>query len=205
MVFRVLALALLASTATAAELEGVQLEDRVRVDGQALELNGIAVRTRVFFKVYVAGLYLPQKVTSAQTAIESPGAKRIVLVMLRDASAEQFCDSVQAGIDANHNDISRPVRRKSGWEALKIAGDHLAIGTEQTGDFCALRILLQSVFDFRQPLLRCIRSENAQLLGKQKVVFVHHVDGCLQIDEAEQHQGAKDERAGNGKRPAERR
>ena len=104
MVFRVLALALLAGTATAAELEGVQLEDRVQVDGQALELNGIALRTRVFFKVYVAGLYLPQKVTSAQTAIESPGAKRIVLVMLRDASAEQFCDSVQAGIDANHND-----------------------------------------------------------------------------------------------------
>lgn len=104
MVFRVLALALLASTAQAAELEGVQLEDRVQVDGQALELNGIAVRTRMFFKVYVAGLYLPRRVTNAQSAIDGPGAKRIVLVMLRDASADQFCDSVQVGIANNHSD-----------------------------------------------------------------------------------------------------
>jgi len=104
MVFRVLALALLAGTAQAAELDGVQLEDRVQVDGQALELNGMAVRTRVFFKVYVAGLYLPQKATTAKSAIEAPGAKRIVLVMLRDASADQFCDSVQAGLENNHSD-----------------------------------------------------------------------------------------------------
>ena len=88
----------------AAELEGVQLEERARVDGQALELNGIGLRTRYFFKVYVAGLYLPQKVSSAQTAIEGPGPKRIVLVMLRDASAEQFCESTGIGLDKNHTE-----------------------------------------------------------------------------------------------------
>jgi len=104
MVFKVLALALLAGTAQAGELEGVQLEDRVRVDGQALELNGIALRTRMFFKVYVAGLYLPQKARNAQSAIESPGAKRIILVMLRDASADQFCDSVEVGLENNHSE-----------------------------------------------------------------------------------------------------
>jgi hypothetical protein len=58
----------------------------------------------MFFKVYVAGLYLPQKVSSPQTAIEGPGPKRIVLVMLREASAEQFCDSIDAGLDKNHTD-----------------------------------------------------------------------------------------------------
>src|SRR3954466_14267217 len=104
MVFRVLTLALLAGIAQAAELEGVQLEDRAQVDGQSLQLTGMAVRTRVFFKVYVAGLYLPQKAANAQTAIEGPGAKRIVLVMLRDASADQFCESVQAGLENNHSD-----------------------------------------------------------------------------------------------------
>jgi hypothetical protein len=99
-----LAAMLLASGAQAAQLEGVELEDRVQVDGQALELNGMAVRTRVVFKVYVAGLYLPHKVTSAQTAIEGAGAKRIVLVMMRDATADQFCDSIEAGLDANHSE-----------------------------------------------------------------------------------------------------
>lgn len=102
MVFRLLALFFLAASAHAAELEGVRLEERVRVDGQALELNGIAVRTRYYFKVYVAGLYLPTKVTSAARVIEGEGAKRIVLVMLRDATADQFLESIQTGLKVNH-------------------------------------------------------------------------------------------------------
>ncbi|HYL91475.1 MAG TPA: chalcone isomerase family protein [Burkholderiales bacterium] len=104
MVSRALALLLLVGSAQAADLEGVRLEERVQVDGQPLQLNGIALRTRMFFKVYVAGLYLPQRVSSAQSAIQGQGPKRIVLVMLRDADADQFCDSIQAGLDANHTD-----------------------------------------------------------------------------------------------------
>src|SRR5437763_7144840 len=95
---------LLACSAQAGELEGVQLDDRVQVDGQALELNGMALRTRLYFKVYVAGLYLPQKVTSAQSAIEGNGAKRIVLVMMRDATADQFCDSIEGGMVNNSSE-----------------------------------------------------------------------------------------------------
>jgi len=101
---RVVIILALAGGAHAGELEGVQLDDRVEVDGQALELNGMALRTRMFFKVYVAGLYLPQKVSNAERAIEGAGAKRIVLVMLRDASADQFCESVEIGLEANHNE-----------------------------------------------------------------------------------------------------
>jgi hypothetical protein len=87
-----------------AELEGVRLEDRIRVDGQELQLNGLAVRTRFIFQVYVAGLYLPAKATAARVAIESPGPKRIILVMLRDASAEQFVESIEAGMRANNSE-----------------------------------------------------------------------------------------------------
>src|SRR5438876_3968 len=101
---RVVIILALAGSAHAGELEGVQLDDRVQVDGQALELNGMALRTRMFFKVYVAGLYLPQKVSTAERAIEGDGAKRIVLVMMRDATAEQFCDSIEIGLEANHSD-----------------------------------------------------------------------------------------------------
>ena len=104
MVSSLLAALLFAAGVQAAELEGVQLEERAQVDGQALELNGIGLRTRYFFKVYVAGLYLPQKVSSAQTALDGPGPKRIILVMLRDAGAEQFCESVQVGLENNHSD-----------------------------------------------------------------------------------------------------
>ena len=104
MASRLLALLLLAFSAQAAELEGVQLADRVEVDGQPLELNGIALRTRFFFKVYVAGLYLPHRAGSAREVFEAKGAKRIVLVMMRDADAEQFCESVGIGLRANHTE-----------------------------------------------------------------------------------------------------
>lgn len=88
----------------AAELDGVKLEDSIVVDGQPLQLNGIGLRTRYFFKVYIAGLYLPYKTASAQAAIDGGGAKRIVMVMRRNATADQFCDSIGAGLRANNSE-----------------------------------------------------------------------------------------------------
>jgi len=89
----------------AAELEGVTLEERIRVDGQELQLNGLALRTRyVFVKVYVAGLYLPARASTAQAAIEAGGAKRIILVMMREADAQQFVESIDAGMRANNSE-----------------------------------------------------------------------------------------------------
>ena len=72
---------------------------------QAAELNGIAVRTRYqFFKVYVAGLYLPRKTTTPADAIDGSGAKRISLTMVRDATAEQFVESIEHGLRANNSE-----------------------------------------------------------------------------------------------------
>jgi hypothetical protein len=95
---------LFAPAAPAAEVDGVTLEERIRVDGQELQLNGMALRTRFIFKVYVAGLYLPARAITAQAAIESSGAKRIILVMMRDASAQQFVESIEAGMHANNSE-----------------------------------------------------------------------------------------------------
>lgn len=93
----------------AAELEGVALDDRVRVDGRELELNGIGVRTRFFVNVYVGGFYLEKKVSSAQAAIDAPGAKRVIFVMMRAAEAEQFVDAIDDGLRANNTpqDLAR--------------------------------------------------------------------------------------------------
>jgi hypothetical protein len=105
MVSRVIALLVFSFAANAAELEEVKLDDRVLVDGQEIHLNGIALRTRYqFFKVYVAGLYLPQKTTSPEAAIDGHGAKRISLTMVRDASAEQFVESIDYGLRANNSE-----------------------------------------------------------------------------------------------------
>ncbi len=117
-------LLLAAVNVQAAELEGVMLEDRVRVDGQELQLNGIALRTRyIYVKVYVAGLYLPEKATTARGAFDLRGPKRIVLVMMREASADEFCDSIEAGLRANSSEAElAQVREQTGDLFAKIRG-----------------------------------------------------------------------------------
>lgn len=85
----------------AAELEGVRLEERIRAGAQELQLNGIGLRLRAFFKVYVAGLYLQEKAAGAQAVLAAPGAKRVTLVMLRDVGAESFTASLADGLRDN--------------------------------------------------------------------------------------------------------
>ena len=47
--------------AQAAELGGVELADTATVGDQTLVLNGLGLRKKAIFKVYVGGLYLPKK------------------------------------------------------------------------------------------------------------------------------------------------
>ena len=129
-------LLLTALSAQAAELEGVTLEDRIRVDSQDLQLNGIALRMRYsIFKVYVAGLYLPEKATTAPAAIDARGAKRIVLVMLRDATADQFLESIDAGMRANSNEAELAQVRQ---QIEDLFGKIRGVGQARTG----MRIVL---------------------------------------------------------------
>jgi hypothetical protein len=97
--------AFLALPALAAELEGVKLEDRVSAGKQELQLNGMAVRTRLFFKVYVAGLYLPRKTQNAQAALEMPGQKRITLVLLRDVGRVAFSEALIESFSESNGDL----------------------------------------------------------------------------------------------------
>jgi hypothetical protein len=126
-----LILLLLALPLHAAELEGVKLDDRVRVDGQELQLNGIALRTRmVFFKVYVAGLYLPERATTVAAVLAAKGAKRIHLAMVRDADADQFIESILTGMRLNHSDAELEAVKKQTDELIAMIR---RIGTSQKG------------------------------------------------------------------------
>ena len=59
--------ALVASNATAVEVEGVNVGESKTVDGTALELNGVGVRSKFFIDLYVAALYLPSKSSDASS------------------------------------------------------------------------------------------------------------------------------------------
>lgn len=85
----------------AVEMEGQKFEPTVAVGGQNLALNGVGLRKRAIFKVYVAGLYAGQKSTSAAAIVNDKGARRVSLRMLRDVEAQSFIDSFNEGLKNN--------------------------------------------------------------------------------------------------------
>src|SRR4051794_10223652 len=94
---------LVAFGACAAEVAGVQLDDRAHVGSTDLVLNGAGLRKRLFFQVYAMGLYLPSKVTSAEAALRDAGTKRVQIHMLRDVSAAEFSSALMEGVQANQS------------------------------------------------------------------------------------------------------
>jgi hypothetical protein len=96
-----LLLVLCASPGLAAEVAGVKVEDRIKLGQDELVLNGAGLRTRAFFKVYVAGLYLAEKKASAAEVLAMPGAKRFSMRLLRELSAKQLTDALDEGIREN--------------------------------------------------------------------------------------------------------
>lgn len=87
----------------AAEVAGVHFDDKTSLAGQELRLNGAGLRSRLMFKVYAMGLYLPQAAEQASTALAQKGPKRVQIVTLRELSAEQLADALVDGIKKNHN------------------------------------------------------------------------------------------------------
>jgi hypothetical protein len=93
----------LSAGADTVTVSGVKLDDSVQVGSQSLKLNGAGIRYKVFFKVYVAALYLPEEKNTTADVLAMPGAKRVTLVMMRDLSnddlGQRFMDGLRANLD----------------------------------------------------------------------------------------------------------
>jgi hypothetical protein len=96
-----LLLACFSSTAFALEVAGVPIETKTTVEQKELSLNGAGLRTKYFFKVYVAALYVQEPSSSANQVIAEPGIKRMQLTLLRDLSAQQLIEALQQGLEQN--------------------------------------------------------------------------------------------------------
>ncbi|MFZ6771172.1 chalcone isomerase family protein [Undibacterium sp. SXout7W] len=103
--FSLLSALLIATHSNAAEIGGVKIDDTAQVANQTLKLNGAGIRYKVFFKVYVAALYLAEQKNSAPEILALPGAKRVSLVILRDLRSEElgqrFMDGIKKNADLN--------------------------------------------------------------------------------------------------------
>ncbi|HEX4952133.1 MAG TPA: chalcone isomerase family protein [Thermoanaerobaculia bacterium] len=126
MIATTLALAL-ALPATAGTLAGVTMPDQATVGSQNLVLNGMALRSKLMFKVYVAGLYLPTKETSSEKIMAADGARHMVMHWVRDVEKGSICGAWDEGLAANTPNASAELRQAfatlCGFMADAKAGD----------------------------------------------------------------------------------
>ena len=113
------------------EVEGVKFEPTIQVGGQPLQLNGAGVRTRLMFKVYAAGLYVPQKANSAATLLGQKGPRRVAIGMLRNVDADTFVGSLNDGLKANLSE-----QQLAGFKAQieTLNANFKAVGEAKKGD-----------------------------------------------------------------------
>ncbi len=104
------ALSLTAVTAGAASVAGVNLEDRVTVNNQNLVLNGAGLRKKFIVKVYVGGLYLPAKQSSATTVIATDAPRRMVMHFLYSVTKAQMAEAWEEGLEDNTPNASPEVK-----------------------------------------------------------------------------------------------
>ena len=135
------AVAATSAQAQALEIEGVKLEPTAQVAGSALQLNGAGLRTRAIFKVYVAGLYVPQKSADAAALLSQKGPRRISITMLRTVDADSFSGALNDGLRANHTE-AQVAALKSQIDTLNA--NLKAVGEAKKGDVIHFEFLPES-------------------------------------------------------------
>ncbi|OIQ66073.1 chalcone-flavanone isomerase [mine drainage metagenome] len=91
----------LGGLAATQDINGVKVEDSASVAGNTLQLNGAGTRVKIFFKVYVAALYLGQKTHVPDEVTSQSGPKRLSVTMVRDVGAEVMSEALTKGIEDN--------------------------------------------------------------------------------------------------------
>jgi hypothetical protein len=128
----VLGACVLAGSAAGAELAGVTMPDTVTVEGHTLKLNGLGLRTKLFFKIYVGGLYLETPTADAVRAVDTEQVKRVVMHFLyKSVRSDQLVDAWKEGFEDNTPSpsaaLSRDEARFEGWMADVRAGDEIVV------------------------------------------------------------------------------
>jgi dihydroorotate dehydrogenase len=82
------------TAAPAGEVAGVKMENATTVEGKTLQLNGMGLRKKVIFKVYVAGLYLESRSKEASIIISSEQIKSMRLHILRNLSGSELAAAI---------------------------------------------------------------------------------------------------------------
>ena len=91
-------------------MNGVTLPGSVEVAGHTLVLNGVALRKKAIFKVYVAGLYLAAKSTDADAVLAADSPRRMVMQFVRDVGKDKMCEAWDEALANNTPNASAQIK-----------------------------------------------------------------------------------------------
>ncbi len=102
---------LLAGVAQGKQLAGVKMPESLELEGRALQLAHMELHEKLWFDVYVWGLYLEQKPQKASEAIAHNGVKRLQFRFLRNIDKRQLVEAFRDGL-AGHAALRAPGMRQ---------------------------------------------------------------------------------------------
>lgn len=126
-------LILVAGLAAAATLAGVTMPDTAVVAGKTLDLNGQGLRTKFFFRIYVAGLYLGTRTHDPAAAVSSDEVKQIVMHFVyshvtRQQMVDAWNDSF--GQESLSPETKKDVSLFNSWMGDISAGEQIVLTYE---------------------------------------------------------------------------
>lgn len=112
-----------------ATLAGITLPDTAQVAGKTLVLNGLGLRSKMMFKVYVAGLYLEAKSSDGAAILKADAPKRVTLQFMRDLDRQQMVDAFTESFAANSPDAAS---LKADFDKMLAAFEPIKTGDQWT-------------------------------------------------------------------------
>ena len=103
--------ALVAMPLSAANVAGVNLEDKITVGNSTLVLNGAGIRKKFVIKVYVGALYTAAKETSPERLLATDSARRLVMHFLFDVDKGKIAEAWTEGLSDNTPNASADVKK----------------------------------------------------------------------------------------------
>ena len=141
-----------AVAASAGERAGVTVPDTATVGDQQLVLNGLGLRKKAIFSVYVGALYLPAKSGDPAAIIALEAPKRMEMHFVRDVGKDKIAEGWRDGFANNSGSRLPTLQQRLDEFAAKwsdMASGDMAAMTYAGGGVLKLEIRGQEVGTFQ--------------------------------------------------------
>lgn len=123
----------LASMVQAREFKEVNVPEEIVLSGKNISLNGVGMRTKFFFDIYVGALYLESAVKTTEEVLSQQGAKRVFMHIVYDeVASEKLVAGWNSGFEGNLSDeqlsaLAEKIKTFNAMFDSALAGDEILL------------------------------------------------------------------------------